>query len=180
MTALLGKDMGIVVGTLEQVPNQPLYFAVGFVSWYIFFKFALIPGNGCQQWTNQTCWQQQSTKDISYFLQEDWTNEERVEDEIIAWTEYKFIELYKTNITEPNYLALFPMTKVNASLSELMQPSLWNHTQEASRFRTRCESAESIANRHRSMQVRYLSWLWTHLFWTFGDVWPVSVTPQQG
>ena len=46
-------------------------------------------------------------------MQEDWTNEERVEDEIIAWTEYKFIELYKTNVTEPNYLALFPMTKVS-------------------------------------------------------------------
>ena len=44
MTALLAKDMGIVVGTLEQVPNQPLYFTVGdFVSWYfkIFFQICI-------------------------------------------------------------------------------------------------------------------------------------------
>ena len=70
--------------------------------------------------------QKQSTNEGAYFFQEDWTNEERVEDEIIAWTEYKFIELYKTNITEPNYLALFPMVKVSGDISVLEPCSYGN------------------------------------------------------
>ena len=47
-----------------------------------------------------------------HYFQEDWTNEDRTEDEIIAWTWYKFIETYQQNVTDPNYLALFPMVKV--------------------------------------------------------------------